>query len=201
MSLEHRFLVETPAFTLSGVIDRIDRCADGTYEIIDYKTNKKLPSVADLQRDIQLPLYQLAAERVLGIKPGRLTFYYLVPDQRYSTSPQPSERMAELERHVADIAARIEAGDFAPRPNHLCPWCDFSGLCEAAVNGADRIPRLVDAYAELLEKRRLLEDRIASTESDIVDCAGKNSCERLESPRHCVRVITDGDGHSVELES
>lgn len=45
-----------------GKIDRIDKLPTGEIEIIDYKTNKKLPNEDDFKYDWQLPLYAWAAQ-------------------------------------------------------------------------------------------------------------------------------------------
>ncbi len=42
-ALEFRFTVEIEGAQVSGVIDRMDRIPGGGYEIIDYKTSRRLP--------------------------------------------------------------------------------------------------------------------------------------------------------------
>ena len=44
--------------TLSGIMDRIDKNADGSFEIIDYKTKRKMPGQKRNRRrfaDVHLP--------------------------------------------------------------------------------------------------------------------------------------------------
>ena len=45
--------------TLSGIMDRIDKNADGSFEIIDYKTKRKCPAKKDIDSDLQMSIYQL----------------------------------------------------------------------------------------------------------------------------------------------
>jgi RecB family exonuclease len=45
---------------LIGKIDRVDQLPDGIIEIIDYKTGKK-PAAKELENDLQLAIYALAA--------------------------------------------------------------------------------------------------------------------------------------------
>ena len=46
-------------YKLQGIIDRIGRARDGTIEIHDYKTGKRLPNQDQLDSDRQLALYQI----------------------------------------------------------------------------------------------------------------------------------------------
>ena len=42
VALEQRFAIDVEGVRVSGVIDRMDRHPDGSYEIIDYKTSRRL---------------------------------------------------------------------------------------------------------------------------------------------------------------
>jgi putative RecB family exonuclease len=127
-ALEFRFTVEVEGVQLAGTIDRMDRIPGGGYEIIDYKTNRRLPPQAVVDRDLQLSLYHLAAREIWGIEPERLTLYYLLPGQRMSTSRTAAD-VDDLRRRIATVAERIGAGMFEPRSNPLCDWCDFQAVC------------------------------------------------------------------------
>ncbi len=198
VALEQRFLLPMEGWELSGVMDRVDRYPDGSYEIIDYKTNKKLPPLSRLQEDMQLPIYQMAAVQVLGIKPVKLTFHYLVPDQRYTTRAHPQEELERLKARLQEVAEHIKRGEFEPRPNNLCRWCDVRLHCPLEQQGALRIPALVDSYADLLHRRVLLEERIGCARSELLDLAGSAGEGSLHSTKHRLR-ITECDGN-IELE-
>jgi len=49
---------------LSGVIDRVDKIDEKSFELIDYKTNKSLPSLAEVNRNPQLGLYALGVKQI-----------------------------------------------------------------------------------------------------------------------------------------
>lgn len=198
VALEQRFLLPMDGWELSGVMDRVDRYPDGSYEIVDYKTNSKLPPLARLQEDKQLPIYQMAAARVLGIKPARLTFHYLVPDQRYTTPAYAPERIEDLRAHLDEVATRINRGEFEPRPNNLCGWCDVKPHCPLEQQGLLRVPSLVDSYADLLHRRQLLQNRIDGLRNELLSCASDSGQEALRSDKNRLR-ITECDG-STDLE-
>ena len=77
-ALEFRFRVEVEGVELAGIIDRLDRLPGGGYEVIDYKTNRRLPPKGSVDADLQLSLYYLAAREIWGIEPERLTLYFLL---------------------------------------------------------------------------------------------------------------------------
>jgi putative RecB family exonuclease len=168
-ALEFRFTVEIEGVQLSGMIDRMDRIPGGGYEIIDYKTNRRLPPKAVVDRDLQLSLYYLAAREVWGIEPDRLTLYFLLPGQRMSTF-RTEANADELRRRIATVAERIAAGKFDPRQNPLCEWCDFQPVCplyrhkfeKEKGDPAPKMTELVDEWVALKredwERYRRLEE-------------------------------------------
>ena len=155
-ALEHRFVVDVDGVQLQGVIDRMDRIPGGGYEIIDYKTSRRLPPKHYVDTDLQLSLYYLAAQEIWGIEPERLTLYYLIPGQRMSTFRTPA--MTQETRHrVATVAERISAGKFEPRQNPLCDWCDYQPFCplfkhkyeKLEGDPAQRMTEIVDQWISL----------------------------------------------------
>ena len=127
-ALEFHFRIEVEGVELSGTIDRLDRIPGGGYEIIDYKTSRRLPPKSVVDNDLQLSVYHLAAQEVWGIEPERLTLYYLLPGQRMTTF-RTRQHTEELRRRISVVADRIAAGRFDPRPNPLCDWCEFQARC------------------------------------------------------------------------
>src|SRR5439155_3070983 len=107
-ALEFHFSVEVEGVRLSGTIDRMDRIPGGGYEIIDYKTNRRLPPLGVVERDLQLSIYFLAAREVWGIEPERLTLYYLLPGQRMTTTRTRAD-VDNLRRRIATVPERIAA--------------------------------------------------------------------------------------------
>jgi len=157
-ALEFRFTIEVEGVHLAGVIDRMDRLPGGGYEIIDYKTNRRLPPQDRIDRDLQLSIYALAAKEVWGIEPERLTLYYLLPGQRMSTTRTAADA-DELRRRIGTVADRIGAGMFEPRENPLCDWCEFQALCPVFRHreerrGGDPAPRMTEVVDEWIGLKR-----------------------------------------------
>lgn len=164
VALEHRFSLDLDGVRFNGVIDRMDRLPGGGYEIIDYKTNRRLPPQQRIDEDLQLSVYSLAAQEIWGITPERLTLYFLLPGQRMSTTRTQHDADA-LREKIATTAARIEAEKFEPRENPLCDWCDFQHLCpifrqryeeDGAIDQDARMGEIVDEWVAV--KRRIRQD-------------------------------------------
>jgi DNA helicase-2/ATP-dependent DNA helicase PcrA len=126
--LELEFYLKIKNNTLKGQIDRIDELDDDQIEIIDYKTGKIKKALKREDKD-QLLIYQLAAEEVLGIKPAKLTYYYLDEGKEVSFSPLPKEK-EEFKEKLLEQIEKIKKSKFEPTPGHHCQFCDFKDICE-----------------------------------------------------------------------
>ena len=129
--LEQPFSLRVDDLRLTGRIDRVDRHKDGIYEVIDYKTGSA-KRAAELQRDLQLGVYALAAREVFRFDPLRLSYYYLETGERV-TVDKPQERLAEDRQTILDVADGIRAERFPAKPDRMkCGGCDFRMLCPSA---------------------------------------------------------------------
>lgn len=79
-AFKHQQQIDENEVVLSGIIDRLEKTADGGIRIVDYKTGKKTPSGPEVKAHIQLALYQLAynagavqfGQQDSLLKPGKL---------------------------------------------------------------------------------------------------------------------------------
>lgn len=185
-ALEFRFTIDVEGVALSGVIDRMDRIPGGGYEIVDYKTNRRLPPQARIDQDLQLSIYHMAAREIWGIEPERLTLYYLLPGQRMTTVRTPRD-VDELRRRIGVVAERIEAGMFEPRQNPLCDWCEYQPLCplfrhryeREQGDPAPRMTEIVDEWIGLKRKGREVYRRIDELAGLINAFADEHGYRRL----------------------
>lgn len=123
---------------IAGIIDRIDKLSDGTYEIVDYKTGRKMPPQATLNHDLQLSLYGLALQTRwprLTADDIKLSLYFLKHGEKLSAAPT-QESQEKTKKHITatirDIQERIRAKKpFEPMPSALCNWCGYRPMCPA----------------------------------------------------------------------
>jgi putative RecB family exonuclease len=193
-ALEFRFSVEVEGITVSGVIDRMDRLPGGGYEIVDYKTNRRLPPRSVIDRDLQLSIYHLAAGEIWGVQPERLTLYYLLPGQRMTTSRTP-EDIDGLRRRIATVAERISAGRFEARENPLCGWCDFQALCPLyrhkfeRERTPERVGQVVEEWIRLKRQNREIWRRLDELGATIRAYAEEHGLKRLYGDDGAVHIV------------
>lgn len=167
LAVEHRFELKMEDYILSGVIDRVDRHPNGAYELIDYKTSRRLPQLRQLREDLQLPIYQLACREVWGISPAKLTYYYLLPNQRYSTQPLDEGGLSKVRGRLDTVASSIREKEFPPLPNRLCPWCSYQDICPEKAYGDDNEERYRSRHLALIRRREKLDKLIGDLEEEM----------------------------------
>jgi superfamily I DNA/RNA helicase/RecB family exonuclease len=129
--LEKKFDFKVGPHHVRGRVDRVDRLPDGDYELIDYKTGER-KSEEELESDLQLALYRLAAREAWGIEASTGSYYYVLDGEKVAapTKPDDAER---VERTVLQVGEGILGQDFEPRPSPtVCSWCDYRLICPAA---------------------------------------------------------------------
>jgi DNA helicase II / ATP-dependent DNA helicase PcrA len=129
--LERKFDFKVGDHHVRGRVDRVDRLPDGDYELIDYKTGER-KSTEDLDDDLQLALYRMAAREAWGIEASTGSYYYVLDAEKVAapTKPDDAER---VERTVLQVGEGILSQDFEPRPSpKVCSWCDYRLICPAA---------------------------------------------------------------------
>jgi DNA helicase II / ATP-dependent DNA helicase PcrA len=129
--LERKFDIRIGEHHVRGRVDRVDRLPDGSHELIDYKTGER-KSEADLENDLQLALYRLAAREAWGLE-ARSGSYYYVLDADKVAAPVRSDDAERVERTVLQVGEGVLGQDFEPRPSPaVCSWCDYRLICPAA---------------------------------------------------------------------
>ncbi len=120
-----------------GRIDRIDRAADGTLALIDYKSGSTPRSLEETLdgRDVQLTVYTLAAEQFLAAAEqtvARAGYLYIGSGKRGKplTPAKHDEAKASLRNRLGDAVMGAQTGQFPVRPRDDCPsYCAFVGIC------------------------------------------------------------------------
>ncbi|MBT3412886.1 MAG: UvrD-helicase domain-containing protein [Candidatus Jacksonbacteria bacterium] len=136
-SLEQSFKLPFQAgsrkvYTLCGRIDRIDPITiegEEGVEVIDYKTGTPKDDKITKENKQQLLLYQMAVQDVLGLKPLKLTYYYLENDSTVEFLGN-NEEIEELKAEIFKQIEEMEKSNFLPTPGFQCRWCPFKDICD-----------------------------------------------------------------------
>jgi ATP-dependent helicase/nuclease subunit B len=126
---------------LCGQVDRIDKREDG-WVVIDYKTGRTPIRHNDALdgRNLQLPIYAMAASRVIEKGATVAAAYYLHIHSRKKGSELPRKDDARLsveglirhaEDRIRDYVARARDGQFPIKPNdgRCYTGCEFDVMC------------------------------------------------------------------------
>lgn len=194
------------AIALGGIIDRLDRKADGVYEIHDYKTNSMLPAQTDADADPQLALYQLAVEAMWpdDVRDVTLVWHYLAFDTEIRSRRNP-EALEKLRADTLVLIEKVEADrEFEAAESALCDWCGYAALCprrkhEKAVSelppeqfSSDDGVRLVNEYVDLAVRKAdllsELDERIEIAKKALISYAEASGVDVIVGSDHRVSV-------------
>jgi RecB family exonuclease len=147
-----------PSIAIRGVADRIDRMADGTLRLVDYKLTR-----APSDSAVQLKVYAHAA----GQKFGSVETPAVVSRAEYISFGDDREavrsivaRNSTMEQSVlagaqkfAEYVGAVEGGRFAPAPEKasLCAWCAYALVCRKEVVERDGDDGADDGEADAAE--------------------------------------------------
>jgi DNA helicase-2/ATP-dependent DNA helicase PcrA len=129
--LERKFDFKVADHHVRGRVDRVDRLPGGEYELIDYKTGER-KTEEDLDSDLQLALYRLAAREAWGIEAAFASYDYVLDADKVPAPMRPDDA-ERVERTVVTVGEGVLSQDFEPRPSpSVCSWCDYRLICPAA---------------------------------------------------------------------
>ena len=171
---------------LSGVIDRVDKLPIGAIEIIDYKTNKSLPTQQDIDNDFQMNFYQLAVKSLWPeIDKVKLTFYFLKPNVQMSTTRDDYAIDMAKKEIIATADTITSQKDFCATPNRFCDWCDFQNRCPAFAD----LKTSDDRESKIIEKFLAAKKAIDVLEPEINKIMNKSGKDVLKSGQ--IRIYRD----------
>ncbi len=177
---------------VSGIIDRIDKTEDG-YEIIDYKTTKKMPSQEKVDNDLQLSVYlnaflQRYPKEAANLDKITVSLYYLKHGVKLS-STRTKEQLESAKKIFLDVVAAIEEGKFEPNVTPLCDWCGYQKLCpmwkhkfkEERKIDTEEVNAAIEEYINIKAAIATTKTRIAELSEKIIDYMQQEGVDRVFS--------------------
>ncbi|MDI6799298.1 MAG: PD-(D/E)XK nuclease family protein [Actinomycetota bacterium] len=212
LALEHKFQIEIDGegsphekYFLTGVIDRVQKGPDGEIEVIDYKTSKRLPPLAQVENDLQLSIYHYAVKEIWGVEPKRLTLCFVLPEMEMTTS-RGDDDIRLLKEEILKTASLIDEKNFEPVENPLCHWCDFQEHCPLfkhkfqTVTDDSKIEDKVEEYVRLREEIYVKKVQIDALREDILGYLLENDLKRVFSKSHAL-TLSEYQDYEYDLGS
>ncbi len=199
IAVEYNFKLDIGGVKLGGFIDRVDKLETGGLSIIDYKSNKEIFTKEDLQKNLQLTLYQLAADQLWLFPVEKLCLYHLRTNSLCSCEARNKKQLDDARRIVLDVAENIERAVFPARENSFCP-CDFPEHCpyyrqkyitegtqekeeeKAGIN----IPETVERYVSTQNSINELKTRLEEIREIITNYCQDNNLNRVFGKEYAI---------------
>ncbi|MDI6778337.1 MAG: PD-(D/E)XK nuclease family protein [Patescibacteria group bacterium] len=174
VDLESRFQVEIgeddEKHIVSGIIDRIDKTENG-YEIIDYKTTRKLPSQEKVDNDLQLSIYlggflKRYPKELENLDKVKVSLYYLKHGVKLS-SQRTLEQINQSKQLIVDLIKEIQKSKFEPQISGLCDWCGYQNICPMWKHKfkdkkeSIEVDKIINEYIALKDEIKSRSDRAA----------------------------------------
>lgn len=129
---EQELAFELPAdnnVVITGRMDQVNSLGKNIVEIVDYKTGK--PRLErDVNKDLQLSIYALAAREIFEWNSSRLVLHFLQSGECVATT-RDAKQLDEAMKIVQETAANIRAGHFPATPGFGCRNCAYKPVCPA----------------------------------------------------------------------
>ncbi len=106
-----------------GYIDRIEKKEDGSYEVHDYKTNKKMKSQEEVDADRQLAFYHLGLQDLFGTDVRVILTWHFLAHNKKIHSFRTQEQLMKLKNETLDLIDKINNTKEWPACEK--PWCDW----------------------------------------------------------------------------
>lgn len=138
VAMEQKFTLPLDkTLKIGGTIDRVDQLSDGVIEIVDYKTGATIPTQKEVDKNLQLSFYALAATKIpeapFGKVPEKikLSLYYLDTQEKISTT-RTAKQLEEAVKEIFKVREEIEKSDFKCSNHMFCQMgCEFSLFCKS----------------------------------------------------------------------
>jgi len=192
VALEKRFQIDLEGHTISGVIDRIDKTEDG-YEVIDYKTAKKMPSQEDVDNNLQLSIYLRAflnfyPKEIKNLDKIKVSLYFLKHGVKLD-SFRTKEQLENIGQVFLDVIKQIKEERFEPKVSPLCGWCGYQDRCpmwkhkfkEQRKIDTEEINQAIAEYIRLKSEMKSQKSQLAELQEKISQYMDQEGVERVFS--------------------
>lgn len=204
-------------FMMRAKLDKLVQRKDGVVEIIDYKTQSRLPTQQEIDNNLQMGLYQHAVNFLWPqFDKIELKQIYLRQGIAMSTVMN-QDKLDELKQiainSILEIEQAVRDDDFPIKESPLCDYCPYFELCPAKRHrraledeASDVInpqtgKELAEKYLHLNHEKKKLESELKALKEDIVGYCDKTDMSRLDTDTGFLKITsTEKDGFPSKTE-
>jgi len=128
---EKNFSFNLGDIEIVGIIDRIDKRKNESYELIEYKTHYKRLTDEQIKNDFQLLFYKFGCKKAFGFDPNRLTYYFL--SENVKVNFDFSSYQEDFIVNKITLAAKIIGSQDFFTCTQNCGFCEYRKLCKKNV--------------------------------------------------------------------
>lgn len=162
LAVEKEFRLDVGGFEVLGYIDRVDRVGDETIAVVDYKTNRLIFTREEVDSDLQLTVYLMAARELWPwARKVRLVFHLLRHGIQMETE-RTEEQVQAARDYIIALGRQTEnATEYPARLSANCVYCDHRGQCAAYRDAVAGRVEVVKSSPEDLESVAREREQVA----------------------------------------
>ena len=115
-----------------GKIDRIDNLGGGNIHVIDYKTGARVPTKKELDQNMQMTIYALAATDpgILAKEISKIKFsFYFFENGSLVSTVRTQNQLEAAKLELIDMRDQISTSDFSCSHSIICRDCEYKIFC------------------------------------------------------------------------
>ncbi len=134
IGIEKSFGLHIDSKEIKGRFDRVEELQNGTLRIIDFKTFK-VRSQEEVDQDLQLSLYALAAKEELKKEVSELVMLFLVDESLVEiVTTRGAGELQTAAKTIELLSERLLTKDYTPIPGlEKCRACPYRRICPASM--------------------------------------------------------------------
>ncbi len=194
-------------FKFSAIIDRLSRLEDGTIQIADYKTGKRISKPTDLAFRLQMGLYQIAVKQHYPDYDSiELVQYFLRQNEVVKlrmTQDELDQLTYEVRNELYLIQDAEKRDDFQTQESGLCDYCDFFHLCPAKRHKLLLEEKDVGDEMAPEEKARNIAEKFITVDQKIKELTAEKNALRdeiIEIAKENNWTVLDADTGEVKIK-
>jgi RecB family exonuclease len=189
IATELEFQIIINGVPCSGTIDRIDRVDEKTIKIVDYKTNMRAWTKDELDNNIQMSFYGLAAEQLKHVLGEFENIEFVYDMMRLGYEQKATRTREQLDMFAEWIPVIWEkilsGGDRKPKLNQYCAFCQRRATCslyqsvlenkyQPIITETTNMARLDEEREELTKIAKVIDKRLGEINDQLKEAIVQN---------------------------